>query len=101
MKAFLITPETQSVDSIEIAGLDDVKALIGFDTIASDAIGEEGDRLFFDEDCFLRGTSGRFQIGTVIPVAGKAIVVGTADEGATLRDVVTDIEDLRGRIKYL
>jgi hypothetical protein len=101
MKAFLITPDTQSIDAVEIDDLDGIRALIGFDTIASDAVGEAGDRLFFDEECFLRGASGRFQIDRVIPVAGKGVVIGTADDGATLRDVVTDVEDLRQRIKYL
>jgi hypothetical protein len=101
MKAFLISPESQSIDETDIADLDDIKALIGFDTVASDLIGPEGDRLFFDEECFLRGTSGRFQIGTLVPVAGKGVVVGTADDEAALRDVVTDIDDLRRRIRYL
>ena len=100
MKVYLIIPDKQSIDEVEVAGLDDVKALIGFDTLESDAIGSEGDRLFFDEECFLRGARGRFQIDTVIPVSGKGVVVGTADNGATLRDVVTDIDDLRRRTKY-
>lgn len=101
MKAFLITPDTKSIDVVEVATLDDVKSLIGFDTLESDLIGSDGDRLYFDEECFLRGTSGRFQIDKVVPVAGPGVVVGTADDGATLRDVVADIDDLRGRIKYL
>lgn len=101
MKAFLITPDTQSIDEIEVDSLDDLKALIGFDTLASDAVGAEGDRLYFDEECFLRGTPGRFQIDTLVPVSGKGVVVGTADDGASLQDVVTGIDDLLGRIKYL
>lgn len=101
MKALLVNPESQSIEAIEIGGMDDIKALIGYDTIESDAIGSEGDRLYFDEECFLRGTKGRFQIDKVIPVAGKGVIVGSADEGASLRDVVTDIESLRSRIKYL
>ncbi len=101
MKAFLITPDTESIDVVEVATLDDVKSLIGFDTLESDAIGSDGDRLYFDEECSLRGTTGRFQIDNVVPVAGPGVVVGTADDGATLRDVVTEIDDLRGRIKYL
>jgi len=100
MKAFLIMPDTQSIDDVEIAGLDDVKALIGFDTLESDAIGSEGDRLYFDEECFLRGASGRFQIDTVIPVSGKGVVVGTSDDGAELSEVTIDIDDLRRRTKY-
>ena len=99
MKAFLITPEKQSIEEIQIANLDDINALIGYETIESDAIGTEGDRLFFDEECFLRGTSGRFQIDNVIPVSGKGVVAGT--DADSLRDVVMEIEELRQRIKYL
>jgi len=101
MKALLISAAEESIGEIEVSSLDDIKALIGFDTIESDTIGSEGDRLYFDEECFLRGTNGRFQIDTVIPVAGKGVVVGTEEDGATLRDVATAIDRLRGRIKYL
>jgi hypothetical protein len=101
MKAFLIDPEARSVDEVDIIGLEDIKALIGFDTLESDEVGAQGDRLFFDEECFVRGTSGRFQIGTVIPVAGRGVVIGTADGGSTLRDVAMDLDDLRRRLKYL
>ena len=100
-KAYLITPETQSIDEVEVAGIDDIKALIGYDTLESDAVGPDGDRLYFDEECFLRGTPGRFQIDTLVPVSGKGVIVGTTDEGAALRDVVIGIDDLRGRTKYL
>jgi hypothetical protein len=101
VKAFLITPDKQSIEAININGREDIAKLIGFDTIESDAVGSAGDRLYFDEECFLRGTSGRFQIDSVIPVSGKAVIVGTADGGSTLRDVASDIDSLRRRIKYL
>jgi hypothetical protein len=101
MKALLINGERQSIEPIDIAGREDIARLIGFDTIESDAVGTAGDRMYFDEECFLRGTAGRFQIDKIIPVSGKAIVVGSADEGATLRDVSTNIDGLRSRIKYL
>jgi hypothetical protein len=101
MKAFLINPEARSVDEVDIASLEDIKTLIGFDTVESDEVGTEGDRLFFDEECFVRGASGRFQIDRVIPVAGRGLIVGTADSGATLRDVVMNLDDLRQRLKYL
>jgi len=101
MKALLINPETRSIESIDIGSHADLASLIGYDTIESDAVGTAGDRLYFDEECFLRGTTGRFQIDTLVPVSGRAVIVGTADDGATLRDVATDIEDVRSRIKYL
>jgi hypothetical protein len=101
MKALLVTAESQTIEAIEISNMEDIVKLVGYDTIESDAVGTEGDRLYFDEECFLRGSKGRFQIDTLIPVSGKGVVVGTVDEGASLRDVVTDIDDLRSRIKYL
>ena len=101
MKALLINPGTRSIESIDVGSQADVASLIGYDTIESDAVGTAGDRLFFDEECFLRGSSGRFQIDTLVPVSGRAVIVGTADDGATLRDVATGIEDVRSRIKYL
>jgi len=101
MKAILINPENRSIDAIDLSGRDDLVRLIGFDTIESDAVGTAGDRLFFDEECFLRGTTGRFQIDSIIPVSGKAVIVGSDEDGSTLRDVATSIDELRSRIKYL
>jgi hypothetical protein len=99
MKALLISPETQSIEAVEVAGLDDIRELIGFDTLESDKVGGDGDRLYFDEECFIRGTEGRFQIDSVIPVAGKGVLIGANDDGG-LSDVVTGIDDLRERIKF-
>lgn len=101
MKAILINAQARSVEPVEISSRDDIVRLVGFDTLESDAVGKAGDRLFFDEECFLRGTGGRFRIDTVIPVSGIGVIVGTQDENGTLCDARTDIDDLRSRIKYL
>jgi hypothetical protein len=101
MKALLITPDRRSIDWVDIGGREDIAKLIGFNTIESDAVGTEGDRLYFDEECFLRGGGVRFQVDSVIPVSGKAVIAGTSKDGKELRDVVTDIGSLRSRIKYL
>jgi hypothetical protein len=101
MKALLIDAGSRNIEAVDVRDLEEIARLIGFATIASDAVGKEGDQLYFDEDCFLRGSSGRFQVDSVIPVSGKAVLVGTAGGGAELRDVATDIDSLRGRIKYL
>ena len=101
MKAVLINAQSRSIEPVEIGGREDIVRLVGFDTLESDAVGSAGDRLYFDEECFLRGTGGRFQIDTVIPVSGIGVIVGTAEDGKTLRDVTTDIDSLRSRIKYL
>jgi hypothetical protein len=101
MRALLIQPDTRSIELIDVQNRDDIVRRVGYATLESDAVGDAGDRLFFDEECFLRGTTGRFQIDTLVPVSGVGVIVGTADDGATLRDVATDIEDARSRIKYL
>ncbi|WP_018140806.1 hypothetical protein [Thioalkalivibrio sp. ALJ7] len=101
MKALLIDPEQQTIEQVNIADHEDIARLIGYETLESDEIGPDGDRLFFDEECFLRGTTGRFQIDNVIPVSGKGLVVGGAEEGASLRDAVSDPDSIRARMKYL
>ena len=101
MKAILITPETQSIDVIDVSDHKDIATLIGFETIISDEVGSNGDRLFFDEECFLRGTQGRFKVDTLVPISGKGVIVGSTDEGITLKDLADDVDDLRARIKYL
>ena len=101
MKALLIKPDSQAIEKIEISGMDDIKELIGFDTITSDAVGNTGDRIFFDEECFLRQTSGRFQVDTLIPISGKAVIVAADEDGEALRDVVLGADELGGRVKYL
>ncbi len=100
MRAYLIAPEEQSIQPVEIDGSEDIAALIGFETLESDTVGADGDRLYFDEECFIRGTSGRFQIDSIIPVAGRGVMVGTAEDGESLRDVSVTIEDLRARTKF-
>jgi hypothetical protein len=99
-KAILISPEDQSIEAIELSDDSDISALIGFETIESDAVGDAGDRLYFDEECFIRGTSGRFQIDTLIPVAGKGVVVGTTEDGKKLTDVTIGIDELRSRTSF-
>ncbi len=100
MKAILITPEHGAIETIEIANREDIAKAIGFDTIESEAVGTAGDRLYFDEECFLRGTGGRFQVDTLIPISGKAVIIGASDDGAALRDAATDAESLRSRVRY-
>jgi|TARA_B110000238_G_scaffold198254_2_gene242494 hypothetical protein len=101
MKALLVNPVAQSVQQVEINNRDEIKAKVGFDTIISDEVGPEDDCLFFDEDCFLRGTEGRFQIGSLVPVAGIGVVMGSPDGGVTLSDVNASVESLMARLKYL
>lgn len=100
MKALLINPENQSVEPVEVSNIDDIRTLIGYDTLESDAVGSVGDRLYFDEECFIRGATGRFQIDSVIPVAGRGVLIGTAPDGTTISDVRTTVAELQPRIRF-
>lgn len=101
MKALLIDPEQKTIEGVDVQGREDIVRLVGFDTLESDEIGPDGDRLFFDEECFLRGTTGRFQIDSIVPVSGKGVIVGSRDDGAILQDAVSDADAVRARLKYL
>jgi hypothetical protein len=99
-KAFLISPADRSIESIELSDLKEVAGLVGFDTIESDDIGNGIDRLFFDEECFIRGASGRFQIDKLIPVAGKGVLAGVSADGATLTDASVSRDELLKRTRF-
>lgn len=99
MRAILIQPDTRSIEAVDIQSRDDIVRLVGYATLESDAVGNAGDHLFFDEECFLRGTGGRFQIDKLIPVSGVGVIVGL--DGDILCDAATDLDDLRRRIRYL
>lgn len=101
MKALLIRPETQSIEPIDISRYEDIVKLIGYETIAIDEVDANGDRLFFDEDCFLRGSEGRFQIDSLVPVSGKGVVIGAEEDGSGLRDVTLSQDELAGRTRFL
>ncbi|MCA8967527.1 MAG: hypothetical protein KDC48_21780 [Planctomycetes bacterium] len=101
MKALLIDPAERRIEPVDVADRSDIARLVGYDTIATDEVGPDGDTLHFDEECFLRGAAGRFRIDSVVPVSGRAVVVGSADGGAALRDVAGDVDSLKARLTYL
>ncbi|MDO9386893.1 MAG: hypothetical protein Q7T65_09315 [Thiobacillus sp.] len=104
MKAYLIDTNQKTVSLIDLNdGLAEIRRLIGYDSIDSEEIDASGDRLFFDEGCFLRDQPGRgrFKLDKLPPVADKAVVVGSSDDGATLKDAAVELTTLQGRINWL
>ena len=104
MKAYLIDANQKIVSAVELAdGINGIRRLIGYDSVDSEEIDASGDRLFFDEGCFLRDQTGkgRFKLDSLVPVADKAVIVGSGDEGATLRDAATKLAALQQRIVWL
>ncbi len=104
MRAYLIDPVTQSITEEHIAaGESDIARLIGFDSIDSDEIDDNGDRLFFDESCFIRHGSEmpRFKVDNLAPVAGKGVVAGGPPGGRGLSDAHIALDELRSRVSFL
>ena len=102
MKAYLIDSNQKTVTAVDIAGLDDVKKLIDYDSVDSDEIDASGDRLFFDESCFLRDHTGkgRFKLDTLAPVADKGVVAGSSGDAANLKDAAVTLAALQQRITW-
>lgn len=102
MQAYLIDPAQAQVSEVDIShGLADIQALIGFDTLESDEISQAGDRLYFDESCFIRQIpgAGRFQFGSLAPIAGRAVVLREA-QGAYLAPHMS-LDDLLAKLKFM
>jgi len=99
MKAYLIKPTEQSIEPVDIDSLEDIRKLIGFDTVIADDLDDEGNQLFFDEECFLKGTAGRFKVDNMIPVSGTAIIA--TSEGESLTDTSLTLEALKSRVTFI
>lgn len=103
MRGFLIDPAARTVSPVDVVGgIDGVRALIGFPAVDSDEIDDNGDRLFFDEECFIRSAPGapRFRVDNLAPVAGRGVVVGSSAQGEPLADAVIGLEALRRRVTF-
>jgi hypothetical protein len=103
MKGFLIDPAARTVTPVRLdGGIDGVRALVGFPTVDSDPIDDNGDRLFFDEECFIRSAPGspRFRLDNLAPVAGRGVVVGSSAAGAELADAVIGLDALQRRVTF-
>ena len=103
MTCFVIDPTAKTITPVLWdGGLEAIRQLIGFETIDSDEIDANGDRLFFDEKCFIRLTPGvgRFQLDSLAPVAGFGVVVGS-DAHSALRTPQVSLAALKDRIKFL
>jgi hypothetical protein len=102
MKVYLIDPRSRTIEAVEVDdGLAGIRRLIGFDSVDTDEIDDGGDRLFFDESCFIRQQdgAGRFRLDNLAPVAGRAVVAGGSLEAP--RSATLDLAALRARVRFL
>ncbi|MHB1214449.1 MAG: hypothetical protein ACYCY9_05620 [Thiobacillus sp.] len=104
MNAYLIDANQKTVTAVDLVdGLAGIRRLIGCHSVDSEEVGTRGDRLFFDENCFLRDQTGqgRFKLDRLVPVAGRAVIVGAGEDGTPLKDAAVELEALRERIAWL
>lgn len=103
MQAFLIDPSKKVITPIELTHAEsEIAGLIGQKSIGFDEIDDNGDRLYFDEACFIneKPGGGRFKLDSLPPVAGSGVVVG-ANKAGEPQDACVSAQSLAGRVKFL
>lgn len=104
MKAFKINPAAKEISEIEIDGQHaTLVSLIGQPDIGFDEIDDNGDRLYFDEACFIREQpgAGRFKLDSLPPVSGVGIVAGHNTVSDTTASACVTLQALQNRVKFL
>ena len=98
MRAILISGLAKTATEIDIVSQDAMVTAVGHASIIADEI-DSSNAVYFDEDCFLRGTEGRFVLDTLPPIAGNAVVMGRAI-GEQLVATKLTLEEVLGRINF-
>jgi len=103
MQAFLIDPGAHHIVEVELDdGLQGIQRLIGYDSVDSDEIDDAGNRLYFDESCFIRDVpgAGRFRLDNLAPVAGRGVVVASDATDGPMRSPTIALEALKLRVRF-
>ncbi len=104
MRVYLIDPIAKTITAEDVAdGEAGIARLIGFDSLDIDEIDDNGDRLVFDESCFIRHGADmpRFRVDSLAPVAGRGVIAGGQPGGKALADAIIDLDALRPRVSFL
>jgi hypothetical protein len=104
MRVYLIDPVAKSITAEEVVDSEaGIARLIGYDSLDFDEVDDNGDRLFFDESCFIRHGADmpRFKIDSLAPVAGRGVITGGQPGGKPLADAVVGLDALRARVSFL
>ena len=102
MKAFLINPETRTIEQVEYTGnWRDIYSLIGCDCFTTMDIDGSNTVYVDDEGMFAEGPRHFFQFGRDFPpLAGKGLVLGYDSEGETVEPTIT-LEELKAATWWL
>lgn len=104
--AFMINANTKEVLPLPVSGsIDEIITLIQVPAkdLGFDEIDDNGDRLYFDEACFIneKPGAGRFRLDTLPPVSGVGIVVGWNASTDQMSNAVVLLEALKSRVSFL
>ena len=98
MKALSIDGIKKTISEVDIEGVGDLEILLGGGSLVSDDLDSEH-QIFFDEDCFIKQTNGRFQIDALPPIAGKAVLARVVD--GEFSGVTLGLNEIESRVKFL
>lgn len=104
MNAYLIDPSTREIRRVElIEGTQEIATLLGAKSVDFDEIDDGGDRLYFDEDCFIKAKPGdaRFKVDNLAPVSGAGLICGTESPDGVLQSAQNDLADIEKRVQFL
>lgn len=104
MKAYLIDPTSKEIRSVELTeGVTQIASMLGAKSVDFDEIDDGGDRLYFDEDCFIKAKPGdaRFKVDNLAPVSGCGLIAGTESPNGVLQSAANGIDQLAKRVQFL
>jgi hypothetical protein len=104
MNAYLIDPSTREIRVVPLTnGTQDIAALLGAKSVDFDEIDDGGDRLYFDEDCFIKAKPGdaRFKVDNLAPVSGAGLICGTSSPNGVLQSPKNELDRIRQRVQFL
>jgi hypothetical protein len=104
MNAYLIDPSTREIRRVDLTQCtQEIASLLGAKSVDFDEIDDGGDRLYFDEDCFIKAKPGdaRFKVDNLAPVSGAGLICGTESPDGVLQSAQNDLADIEKRVQFL
>ncbi len=101
MRAFVIDPFTNSINEVEYSGdYTEIYSLGDFDCFALATFNEENDGIFVDDEGLFKDNQRMFMVnGYPQPLAGKGVVLGCDEEGASVEPTVS-LEWLQDNVMF-
>jgi hypothetical protein len=103
MKTILIDPKARTiVEAVFNGGLDSIYKLIEARPFDAVRINSAGDCLYVDDEGLMRSNQSFFAwSGFPQPIAGRAILVGTDDEGESISPVGETLASVKRKVRFL